>query len=91
MTKSLKNDCSEQEHWAAEGNIFRIARQASHMSITAMARDLGVAWNTVKRFESGLTVKRRKFLVHAYRNALLLLWTQFLIELKDVNSDLDRS
>ena len=78
-----KYACLTAKERESEGKNFRYCRLDAHMSIAEVARDLGVAWQTVKRFETGLRVNRRKLLVHSYRNLLRLEWTKFMMSLQE--------
>lgn len=61
---------NERQQWIIEGEFARSLRLSLGLSINEMATMMGVAWSTVKRFEDGQKVRRRRFLVTAYHLAL---------------------
>ena len=56
--------------WIITGEFFRGMRESVALSRTGLARKLGVDPRTIKRLESGLRVRRRKFLETAYMLAI---------------------
>ena len=83
--------CSTPVNLAVEGAVYKKARLALRMTRAAMAREIGVAWGTIDRFENGVKVHRRKFLKQSYYNALMLRVTQMMLELTHTDPEGDLS
>jgi hypothetical protein len=54
----------------AEGRAFRQKREAAALSVYAMAKQSGLAYSTIQRYEQGKYVTRRKVVKTTLENAL---------------------
>ncbi len=58
--------------WKKEGQFFRRRREELKLKIAYCSRQIGIAPETLKKFESGRYVRNRKLIVSAYHHLLEL-------------------
>ena len=57
---------ANSEKWAEIGASFRQRREALGLSMAGTARELGIGWGRVRRFEAGEPVRDAKLLGRCY-------------------------
>jgi DNA-binding XRE family transcriptional regulator len=73
--------------WVSEGANLRLARTSMNIGLTEMAKEIGIAIQTLKKLEHGRYVRRRKLIVKDYHNVLLKRLAFARIAIRDCGAD----